>query len=143
MLQSARERGPSPKDTSPKTAPAPTIFGSSRAERFTRATVRRIGQCTRLFSEMLAERHLDRLPALGESGIFHAHCHQKVVLDCDAARDVLAAMEVECHEPEPGCRGMAGSFGFEIGHAELSRKIGEMNLLPAVRRGRAVRRGVV
>jgi Fe-S oxidoreductase len=37
-------------------------------------------------------------------------------------------------QPEPGCCGMAGAFGFERGeHYELSQKIGERALLPAVR----------
>ncbi|OGR18427.1 MAG: hypothetical protein A2X81_17795 [Desulfobacterales bacterium GWB2_56_26] len=36
-------------------------------------------------------------------------------------------------EPEPGCYGKAGSFGFEKAHYEISKKIGETQLLPAVR----------
>jgi hypothetical protein len=36
--------------------------------------------------------------------------------------------------PDPGCCGMAGSFGFEAPHYEISMKVGEQRLLPAVRK---------
>jgi Fe-S oxidoreductase len=46
---------------------------------------------------------------------------------------VLDGLGVGWIEPEPGCCGMAGSFGWERQHAALSRAIGEQRLLPAVR----------
>lgn len=95
--------------------------------------VRRISRQAKLLSEFLAERCLDDLPATGGRCIFHAHCHQKAVLDPDGARRVLDQLGYDVHEPEPGCCGMAGSFGFERDHAPLSRRIGEQRLLPAVR----------
>jgi hypothetical protein len=42
-------------------------------------------------------------------------------------------MGVEVSEPEKGCCGLAGSFGFEAGHYDVSKAIGEQRLLPAVR----------
>jgi Fe-S oxidoreductase len=46
----------------------------------------------------------------------------------------LRSIGLEPVQPEPGCCGMAGSFGFERGdHYELAMKIGEKALLPAVR----------
>lgn len=90
-----------------------------------------------MLSELLARRHEGEIPHIGGACVFHAHCHQKAVLDADAARAVLNAMGMQVREPEPGCCGMAGSFGFERSHAALSRRIGEANLLPAVRRAGA------
>jgi len=43
-------------------------------------------------------------------------------------------MGVSFEEPEQGCCGMAGSFGFEKGKYDISMQIAEANLLPAVRR---------
>lgn len=86
----------------------------------------------KLLSEFLcgAGRPLPRLDAVA---VFHAHCHQKAVLDADAGRRVLESMKISFEEPEPGCCGMAGSFGFEAEHENISTRIGEMNLLPKVR----------
>ena len=46
---------------------------------------------------------------------------------------LLKDMGLEILEPEKGCCGLAGSFGFEAGHYEVSQAIGEQRLLPAVR----------
>jgi FAD/FMN-containing dehydrogenase/Fe-S oxidoreductase len=92
----------------------------------------RLALKTFLISEFAVEREL-ALPKLGGKAVFHCHCHQKAVLRPDAARKVLAQMGIEVAEPEPGCCGMAGSFGFEARHYEVSMQIGELNLFPAVR----------
>jgi Fe-S oxidoreductase len=55
-------------------------------------------------------------------------------LKADAAREVLRRMGLSFEEPEQGCCGMAGSFGFEKGKYDISMQIAEANLLPAVRR---------
>src|SRR5690606_16185771 len=68
--------------------------------------VDRLRSCSMLLSELLARRHAEELPSVGGACVFHGHCHQKAVLDADAARAVLAAMDVEVREPEPGCCGM-------------------------------------
>ncbi len=47
---------------------------------------------------------------------------------------VLRKMEIDFHAPAPGCCGMAGSFGFESDKYEISLAIGELELLPAVRK---------
>lgn len=95
--------------------------------------VARLCDSARLLSEFLADHCLDRLPQAGGTCVFHAHCHQKAVLDADKARKVLKHIGFDVAEPDPGCCGMAGSFGFERKHAALSRKIGEMSLFPRVR----------
>ncbi len=94
----------------------------------------RVANQARLLSEFLAERHLDDLPQTTGRCVLHAHCHQKAVLDANSTRRVLEHMGYQVTEPEPGCCGMAGSFGFEAKHADLARRIGENRLFPAVRK---------
>ncbi len=107
----------------------------------------RLGESCKLLSELLSERHGDELEARAKDDrgrcVFHAHCHQKAVLDAEGARKTLRHLGYEIEEPEPGCCGMAGSFGFEAEHAELAEKIGEENLLPAVRNAPAGREVVI
>ena len=85
-----------------------------------------------LFSEFINEKELD-LPTMQGKAVFHGHCHQKAVLDITAARKLLEQMGLDFTEPQEGCCGMAGAFGFEKAHYPLSIKIGEDHLLPAVR----------
>ena len=70
----------------------------------------------------------------GGSAILHGHCHQKAVAGMAAEVAVLRSVGLDPRQPEPGCCGMAGAFGFERGeHYELARRIGDRALLPAVR----------
>ncbi len=85
-----------------------------------------------LFSEYIIEKDL-QLPKMHGRVVFHGHCHQKAVLKVAAAKEVLDRLGLEYIEPEQGCCGMAGAFGFEKEHYPLSIKIGEGKLLPAVR----------
>jgi FAD/FMN-containing dehydrogenase/Fe-S oxidoreductase len=65
--------------------------------------------------------------------LFHAHCHQKSVLTTEPDVALLAAAGLQVDAPDTGCCGMAGSFGFHAEHYDVSVKIGERVLLPAVR----------
>jgi Fe-S oxidoreductase len=66
--------------------------------------------------------------------LLHGHCHQKAIVGTRAAAAVLRAAGFEVEEVDSGCCGMAGSFGFEREHYDISLAIGERRLLPAVRR---------
>ncbi len=73
-------------------------------------------------------------PLAGRRIVFHGHCHQKAVTGTAATVALLRAIPgVEVTELDAGCCGMAGSFGFEAEHYELSMRIGELRLFPAVR----------
>lgn len=85
-----------------------------------------------LLGEFIAEEKLP-LPSLRGKAVLHGHCHEKAVLNHQAAREVLERIGLAYSEPQPGCCGMAGSFGFEKEHYQISQRIGEANLLPAVR----------
>ena len=63
----------------------------------------------------------------------HTHCHQKALSDQKATFDVLTLPEnYQATLIPAGCCGMAGSFGYEKEHYEVSMKIGSLRLFPAV-----------
>ncbi|WP_204345220.1 FAD-binding and (Fe-S)-binding domain-containing protein [Psychroserpens algicola] len=65
---------------------------------------------------------------------FHGHCHQKALLNQSSSFDVLnLPKNYKVTIIPSGCCGMAGSFGYEKEHYELSMQIGEQTLFPAVR----------
>ena len=64
----------------------------------------------------------------------HGHCHQKALATTKSTLDMLGfPKNFSVEEIPSGCCGMAGSFGYEKQHYELSMQIGEMVLFPAVR----------
>jgi Fe-S oxidoreductase len=96
-----------------------------------------------LFEEFLArEQNAGRLDLplapLPRKALLHGHCHQK-------AFDVMGAVECALRmipglavEPvESSCCGMAGSFGYDAATIDVSLKMGELSLLPAVRKAPA------
>ena len=90
---------------------------------------------TYLLSEFLEKRAPEfRLPKLQRKAIVHGHCHHKAIFGMSDEEAVLRKMEVDFHTPAPGCCGMAGPFGFEEDKYEVSVAIGELELLPAVRK---------
>ncbi|MGZ4136522.1 MAG: FAD-binding and (Fe-S)-binding domain-containing protein [Actinomycetota bacterium] len=83
-------------------------------------------------------QYLDRSgyapPRIDADAIVQTHCHQEAVVGTDADRRILDALGIRAREPEEGCCGMAGAFGFEAGRPyETSIRIAEQALLPAVR----------
>jgi Fe-S oxidoreductase len=69
----------------------------------------------------------------GKRIVFHGHCHEKAVVGTAASRALLQRIPgVEVQELDAGCCGMAGSFGFESEHYDLSMKIGGLRLFPAL-----------
>jgi Fe-S oxidoreductase len=68
-----------------------------------------------------------------ERVLVHGHCHQKALVGTGPTIRMLQLMGCEVKEVDSGCCGMAGSFGFEAEHYDISMKIGNMRLLPAVR----------
>ncbi|MFA7664951.1 MAG: FAD-linked oxidase C-terminal domain-containing protein [Burkholderiaceae bacterium] len=101
---------------------------------------RRLAGQALLFEEFLAREHgagrlslpLKALPE--RRALLHGHCHQKAF---DAMRPVETVLglipELTVQTVESSCCGMAGAFGFEAEHYEVSMKMGELSLLPAVR----------
>ncbi len=90
-----------------------------------------------LIDEFLHARGRISWPAAGRKVLLHGHCHQKAMVGTRSAASVLTSAGFEVEVVDSGCCGMAGSFGFEREHYEISMAIGERRLLPAVRRMRA------
>jgi len=64
----------------------------------------------------------------------HGHCHQKALSSLTPSKKALSFPEnYEVHLIPSGCCGMAGSFGYEAEHYDVSMQIGELVLFPTVR----------
>jgi FAD/FMN-containing dehydrogenase/Fe-S oxidoreductase len=72
-------------------------------------------------------------PKLQRHAIVHEHCHKKSVLDPTSETHVFEQMHLDHEKLESGCCGMAGAFGFEKSHYDMSVACGERVLLPKVR----------
>jgi FAD/FMN-containing dehydrogenase/Fe-S oxidoreductase len=109
------------------------LAGDARAET--------VAKQTRLVEELLVEAIDDGSLALdpgaevaGRPIVFHGHCHQKALAGTAATVALLERIPgAQVTELDAGCCGMAGSFGFETEHYELSMQIGESRLFPALR----------
>ncbi len=67
--------------------------------------------------------------------LLHGHCHQKALVGMrPSLRTLSLAPNYVVEEVDSGCCGMAGSFGYEAEHYDLSMKMAERRLLPAVRK---------
>jgi FAD/FMN-containing dehydrogenase/Fe-S oxidoreductase len=106
--------------------------------------VEKLEGATRLFEEALLE--LDAEPPLAEGSavLLHGHCHQKALVGTGPTERTLAlAPGTDVEVVDSGCCGMAGLFGYEKGHYEVSMKMGERRLFPAVRAASPQERVVV
>ena len=104
------------------------------------AAARRLAGRTLLVDEFLArEAERGRIgPAAfttaGRRILLHGHCHQKALASVDCSAAILRLPRNYAVEIIPsGCCGMAGSFGYEREHFDVSMQIGELVLFPAVR----------
>ncbi len=67
--------------------------------------------------------------------LLHAHCHQRALTGTQPAVQLLSAIEgSQVIDLDSGCCGMAGSFGYEHEHYDVSRTVGERKLFPAIRK---------
>jgi FAD/FMN-containing dehydrogenase/Fe-S oxidoreductase len=103
----------------------------------------RLKELTFTFSDFLRRQAPDyRVPPLPRKALLHGHCHQKALDELNdkefgklfAEKEILTRMKVQHRDPETGCCGMAGAFGYEAGeHYDVSQACGERVLLPEVR----------
>ena len=88
-----------------------------------------------LVAELAAEGRLHF--RAGGRALLHSHCHEKALGFAGATRAALACVpDLEVEDPDAGCCGMSGVFGYEAAHYELSVAMAERALLPAVRAAR-------
>ena len=98
----------------------------------------KLSRQTFLLSEFLEKVAPEfRLPKLERKALLHGHCHHKSLMKMADEESVLRKMGLDIFQPAPGCCGMAGSFGFEKDKYQVSLAIGELELLPAVRKAAA------
>lgn len=70
--------------------------------------------------------------------LVHGHCHQKALYGTKSMLDLLRKGEqLQVSEIPSGCCGMAGSFGYEKEHFDISKKVGEEILFPALKKAPA------
>jgi len=88
-----------------------------------------------LFEEFVAQRPGRlRFEETQQDVLLHGHCHQKAFDAMPAVEKVLGMVPgLKVRTIETSCCGMAGSFGYEAEHAEVSMQMAEMTLLPAIR----------
>ena len=107
--------------------------------------IARLARQTRSFAQTVAPRirelvadgtlDVSGLPAV--NALTQVHCHERSLGDPQETADVLAALGVEQETISTGCCGLAGNWGFEKGHGELSMALGERELFPRVREAAA------
>lgn len=104
-------------------------------------TAKQLGQNTFLIEEFLFREiqkgniNKDQFSKERKHILLHGHCHQKALTNLEEAAFLLSLPENHSVEIIPsGCCGMAGSFGYEKEHYEVSMKIGEDVLFPALRK---------
>ncbi|MFD4262765.1 FAD-binding and (Fe-S)-binding domain-containing protein [Streptomyces sp. NPDC058534] len=96
--------------------------------------VARLRAQTRTLAELLVERADDwQPPRVDARAVVQRHCHQYAVMGFDADREILRRAGVDADVLDDGCCGLAGNFGFEKGHYDVSMACAEAGLLPAVR----------
>ncbi|MER7834704.1 FAD-linked oxidase C-terminal domain-containing protein [Streptomyces sp. NPDC096040] len=97
--------------------------------------VQRLAGQTRTFAEQLV-RHAPagwQPPFLARQATVQTHCHQHAIMKSDADRELMSRARLDADVLDEGCCGLAGNFGFERGHHEVSMAVGELGVLPAVR----------
>lgn len=102
------------------------LYGDENAKRLQKQTF--------LLGEFLQEKVDNyRAPKLKRKAVVHGHCHHKSSLKFDSEKELLTQIGLDCDILDSGCCGMAGAFGYESEHYQVSMQCGERVLLPAVR----------
>ena len=99
---------------------------------------KKVAENSFLFDEFVMREHNEGRLILqshrnGKKALLHGHCHQKALVGTAPTIAMLKKAGYEVSEIDSGCCGMAGSFGFEKEHYDLSIKIGNRRLVPALK----------
>jgi FAD/FMN-containing dehydrogenase/Fe-S oxidoreductase len=99
--------------------------------------VERLAKQTSSLAEFLLDRSPETisapLPGTGRTAVAQPHCHQHAIWGFEADTEVLRRAGVQAEVLDAGCCGLAGNFGFERGHYDVSVGAAELALWPAVR----------
>ncbi len=101
-----------------------------------RGVAARVRQVEELLTEAVDDGRLVLAPdswLAGRRVVYHGHCHQKAEVGTAATVGLLRRIPgIELVELDAGCCGMAGSFGYEAEHYEVSMEVGRDRLFPAI-----------
>lgn len=98
-------------------------------------TARKLAENSYMFEEFII-KHKDKLPKPSKPGTkikLQGHCHAHALAGNEPTIKALQAVGYEVDEMDAGCCGMAGSFGYEKDHYELSMQVGNQRLFPELR----------
>jgi FAD/FMN-containing dehydrogenase/Fe-S oxidoreductase len=111
------------------------VFRSDATELLPRdASIARLRDCTFTLAELLLERSPGwNPPHIDGRALVQMHCHQHAVMTFDADAALLRRAGVDPVVLDSGCCGLAGNFGFEAAHYDISVAAAERVLLPALR----------
>ena len=106
-----------------------------------KTSAEKISKSTFTFDEFLAKEiqlgkiSKDSFTEASQKIKLHGHCQQKAIASTQAALEILSfPKNYSVDEIPSGCCGMAGSFGYEKEHYDLSMKVGELVLFPEIRK---------
>ncbi|HVW01225.1 MAG TPA: heterodisulfide reductase-related iron-sulfur binding cluster, partial [Planctomycetaceae bacterium] len=94
---------------------------------------KRLREQTYTLAEFLQKEADYHPPQLKRKAVVHGHCHQKAIMKFESDKEILKRLGLDFEVLDSGCCGMAGSFGFEAEHYDVSMDVGELKVLPAVR----------
>jgi FAD/FMN-containing dehydrogenase/Fe-S oxidoreductase len=94
---------------------------------------KKLSEQTYLFSDFLAQVGF-QWPKLDANVVVHGHCHQKSLFGMKGDTALLDKLGARWTLLDTSCCGMAGSFGFNVDHYDLSMKVAEDKLLPLLRK---------
>jgi Fe-S oxidoreductase len=113
------------------------VFRSDAAELLGSDDARLLARQTTTLAELLSEARWHPRPRYGEDAprkaIAQVHCHQHAIMGFGKDAELLKACGVDVDVLDSGCCGLAGNFGFERGHYDVSVACAEHGLFPAVR----------
>jgi Fe-S oxidoreductase len=101
---------------------------------------KRLAENSFLFEEFLAREQKEKrlnlpLQPLEKRALLHGHCHQKAFAAMGSVESALRLIpNLQVETVESSCCGMAGSFGYHADTIDVSLAMGELSLLPAVRK---------
>jgi Fe-S oxidoreductase len=105
----------------------PDLLGKDSRARAVASAVHTLAETLELLAPDWSPPQVDR------HALVQVHCHQHAVMGFGPDQALMRAAGITATLPDSGCCGLAGNFGFEQGHYELSQAAGERVLLPAVR----------
>ncbi|SRR5579883_546933 len=99
----------------------------------TREDAKKLAEHTYLLLQFLEKFAPDYAPKINKDAVMHLHCHHRSVFGDGEGSTLLDHAGINADVVNAGCCGMAGAFGFEEEHYDISLQIGERRLLPKVR----------